>query len=69
MTTEHLRAEAESVQSEAGGELSTRAALLIGAAEWIDRLEKECGWWRTMVESHQNVLRQQADWLEKQLSD
>jgi hypothetical protein len=67
MTTAHLRAEGRSVMDEAGGELTTRAALLIGAAEWIERLEKECHWWRKMVESHQNVMRRQMEELEKQL--
>lgn len=40
MTTAHLRAEAESVHQEAGGELTTRVALLLGAADEIDRLER-----------------------------
>jgi hypothetical protein len=37
MTTENLRAESQSVQDESGGELTTRAAMLMFAADEIDR--------------------------------
>ena len=41
MFTEHLRAEAAMVEAETGSDCSTRAALLMGAADEIDRLDND----------------------------
>lgn len=41
MTTAELRIEAEMVKSEAGGEMTTRAAMLLAAADEIDRMESD----------------------------
>lgn len=41
MTSNELRAESQMVQNESGGELTTRAAMLAGAADEIDRLNEE----------------------------
>ena len=56
MTEENLRAEAEAVTQEAGGELTTRAAMLAAAADLYaicNRIRDhwDCGggeWWRAL---------------------
>lgn len=55
MTTDELRAEAEMVQQEAGGELTTRASLLLGAAEMIDLQAAQAERWKALAEGFRDV--------------
>lgn len=55
MTTDQLRAEAKAVEDETGSDCNTRAALLVGAADRIDRLEQRL---KNMLDLHRDTQNQ-----------